>query len=216
MPDYTFRNTKGSALTFNEADNNFTASRAASRLATASLLAPASGAHISQQMCGSSTSSTATAVTDSIVLSPFQIAFDLTIDQVAIRQQAASPTHTADFRILVYTADANGRPDSRDAETATVTSVQGSNTASLSHTFNANTLYWVGIHYGTVTSSPNFDGCAIEALLPLGLGTGLNTSAINCSISLGSTSLGSAPATWTFAASQVGVGVPATIGFRAA
>ena len=216
MPDYTFRNTKGSALTFNEADNNFIASRAASRLATASLLAPASGAHISQQMCGSRTSANDSAVADTIVLTPFQIAFDLTIDQVVIRQFTVSPANTVDFRILVYTADANGRPNSKNAETATVTSVQGSNTAALSHTLDANTLYWVGVHYGTVTSSPQFDACAIENLLPLGLGTALNTSSINCSISLGSTSLGSAPATWTFATSQVGAAVPPTIGFRAA
>ena len=198
MPNYTLRATKGSALTFTEGDNNFTASKAASRLGTSGILTPPSGVYVCNNMIGSDAmGSAASSVADTIILTPFQLPYDLTIDQVGFWQTSTSGT--TDLRVLVYSSDANQRPNSKVAETATHATAANSNTISLSHTFNANTLYWVGTHTSGVRT---FRQCREENLMPLGLDVSAQF-APTYAIVLGSTAIGSAPTTWSFAASQL-------------
>ena len=196
MPSYTLRDTKGSALSFAELDNNYIASQAASRFPTACIFTPPSSYFINQAMCGSAALTTGNSIADYILLTPFQVPYDLTIDQVGVWQTSAG---SISLRVLIYTSDADGRPSSKDAETATITTAQNSNTISLSHTFNANTLYWVGTHTSGVRT---FRQCREENLMPLGLDVSAQFVS-TYAIVLGSTAIGSAPTTWSFAASQL-------------
>jgi len=212
MPSYTLRDTKGSALSFAELDNNYIASQAASRFPTACIFTPPSSYFINQAMCGSAALTTGNSIADYILLTPFQVPYDLTIDQVGVWQTSAG---SISLRVLIYTSDADGRPSSKDAETATITTAQNSNTISLSHTFNANTLYWVGTHTsGAETFRKIDDRCLLS--WSTGGATALNTTGYATSLELTSTSVGSAPTNWSFASSQYTSNTPISIGFRAA
>ena len=137
---------------------------------------------------------------------------DLTIDQVGVWQTS---TGSISLRVLIYTSDADGRPSSKDAETATITTAQNANTASLSHTFNANTLYWVGTH---TSGTQTFRLIDENSLLSWSnsQATALNTTSFAHSLDLSSTAVGSAPTNWTFASSQYTSVNPISIGFRVA
>ena len=210
MPDYTLRNVKGSELTFNELDNNFVASRTTARLNCNAVVTPSSGVYVNQSLKGGAMD-TETSVTNQIVLTPFVLAYDLTIDQVGVFQTS---TGTTDLRILIYSSNASGQPDSKLYESTTITTANGENTQAATHTFTANVLYWVGTH---TSGGKTFRSVPPTGLLPLGIGTGLNTTAISHAVVLGSTAIGSAPATWSFATSQLGSSTNGVIsvGFRA-
>lgn len=209
MAEYTLRNVKGSELTFTEVDNNFIASRSGNELVGCSIIAPISGVWFNQAFTGENM--TAVSVTaNTIKLSPLLLGWDTTIDQVGFWQTSSG---SQSIRILIYSSDANGLPETRLNETATITtSGSGEYTENISQIFNANVRYWVGTHSnGTQT----FRGLGDTNLKPLGIGTGLNTTAISDHIGA-SVAFGSAPATWTFAASQLGTGGVVSIGFRPA
>ena len=209
MADYTLRSDKGSKLTTNEADNNFIASRVTARFNCGSVITPSTGVWMNQTFDGARMSNIA-AQQDEITLSPFCLGYDLAIDRVGA--WLVSTTH--DIRFLVYASNDSGQPSTKLYESATISAATGSNEVSASLSFTANTLYWVGMHSG---GTGTWRGVDRDSLLPLGLGTGLNTSQMPNHISLGSTSIGSAPDTWSFATSQLagGVNIP-SVAFRAA
>lgn len=209
MTDYTLRNVKGSELTYTEVDNNFIASRSTARLNSCSIILPATGLYVNQSF-GGVPMGTDTLAADTIQLSPFYTGYELEIDQVGVWQTSGG---SQDLRILIYSSDTNGRPYSKLAETATITTAANDNTVALSFTFTANTLYWVGNHSG---GTETFRSIEDDNLLPLGVGTGLNTTAQLNHIALGSTAIGAAPSTWSFAVGQLASAASLTsIGFRA-
>lgn len=211
MADYTLRNVKGSKLTTTEADNNFIASRDTARCNGCMIITPPSGNYVTQAFSSGSLSSTVSVGADTIVISPFVLGYDLTVDQAGGWQSSSS---SINLRILIYSSTASGLPNTKLAETATITTSSDSSfSTSFSHTFTANTLYYVGVHTG---GSASFRRIGREALMPLG-GIDITTGDVPCAITLSSTALGSAPDTWSFATSQLlsVSGVP-FVGFRAA
>ena len=209
MADYTLRNTKGSELTFSEVDNNFIASRTTARANCNALLTPPSGVYINQSFSGTPMVSVSSS-SNTIKLSPFILAYDLTIDRVACWSTSVNST---DLRFLIYSALSTGYPSSKLYESSTIATATGENGVDDSFTFTANTVYWLGTH---TSGSITFRGIPDDGLLPLGIGTGLNTTGIANHIILGSTAIGSAPSTWSFATTQYGVGEPISVGLRAA
>lgn len=209
MSDYVLRSVKGSPLTHNEVDNNFINGRTASRLSCASVITPSTGVYINQNFNGSDMGSLNTSG-NCIFLTPFYVGYDFQIDEVGVWQ--TGPTSVS-LRILIYSVDANGWPGTKLLETGTISTATGANTEAVSFTFSANTLYWVGTHTdGTET----FRSVDDASLLPLGIGTGLNTTGIANRLTLNSVSIGSAPATWTPNTNQLDTGSVVSIGFRAA
>lgn len=211
MAEYTLRNTKGSKLTNTEADNNFIASRTTARCNGCAIITPPSGNYVAQSF-SSGSMSTVSVGADRLVISPFVLGYDLRVDRAGVRQESST---AMDLRILIYSSTASGRPGSKLYESATIaTSSADFYEVSLSHTFTANTLYYVGVH----TSGSNvYRSIPREALMPLGGLTGMTTGGVPCALVLTSTAVGSAPNTWSYATSQLqsSTGVP-FIGFRAA
>ena len=209
MPDYTLRNVKGSELTFTEADNNFIASQTSGQLAACSVIAPVSGVYINQSFTGQDMTGISSQ-TNVIKLSPFYVGWDTTIDQVGVWQTSSG---SQNLKVLIYSSNSNGLPETLLTSSSTITtSGAGDYTVSVSQSFNANTRYWVGTHTdGTQT----FRGLAEAALKPLGVGTGLNTTAV-CDHLNSTVAFGSAPSSWTFSTSQLSTGGVISIGFRIA
>lgn len=209
MPDYTLRNVKGSELTFTEADNNFIASQTSGQLTACSVIAPVSGVYINQSFTGQDMTNILSQA-NVIILSPFYVGWDTTIDQVGVWQTSLG---SGNLKVLIYSSNSNGLPETLLTSSSTITtSGTGGYTVSVSQSFNANTRYWVGTHTdGTQT----FRGLAEAALKPLGVGTGLNTTAV-CDHLSSTVTFGSAPSSWTFSTSQLGNGGVISIGFRIA
>lgn len=215
MADYTLRNVKGSELTFSEVDNNFIASRTSGRFSNTSLIEPQTGLFFSQ----ADTAFSATARTpaaDTIELSPICLGYTTEIDEVSIWQSGG--VGTPNVRILIYSAGPDNLPASKVAETADIAAPGSAAAATgpLSYTFSANTLYWVGMYTDGATATYQ---CIPPADMR-GLGftslSDLATNGFTNALSLGSTPLGSAPATWTFASSQLTrISIP-VIAFRMA
>jgi len=212
MADYTLRNTKGSELTFGEVDNNFIASRTTARANGCNLITPPSGFWINQQWIAEDLTSVNAQVT-TVVLTPFLLGYDLEIDRWGVWQISSN---NIDVQFLIYSANSEGKPSSRLAASSVIATgaAAGAKEEAVSFTFTANTLYWVGVH---ASSNESFRAIQKRSLKPLGLGTGLGTTAGLCSIRLASTNVGSAPATWSFDVNQLSnpTGVIA-LNFRAA
>ena len=210
MPNYTLRNVKGSELTFTETDNNFIAGRTAGQLESCFIIGPQTGDYINQSFNGQDMTNVSTTA-NNIKLTPFYVGWDTTIDQVGVWQTSSG---SQNLRALIYSSDSNGLPSTLLFESSTLaTSGSGGYLASASFTFTANTRYWIGTHgNGTET----FRGLSDTNLKPLGVGTGLNTSAVCDHLTSSSYTFGSPPATWAFNTNQLGTGGVISIGLRIA
>jgi len=214
MADYTLRNVKGSELTFSEVDNNFIASRSSGRFSNTSLIEPPTGLFFSQADRSIATTSR-TPAADTIQLSPICLGYTVEVDEVSVWQSGG--IGTPNLRILVYTAGSDNLPASKVAETTDIAApgLAAAATGTLSYTFSANTLYWVGMY--TDNNTATYECIASADMRSLGFASvsALGSNGIANALQLGSTPLGSAPATWTFASSQlVRVSMP-LIAFRA-
>lgn len=210
MADFTLRNVKGSELTFSEVDNNFLASQTNNRLNGCSIIAPPSGVWINQSFTGDNMTIVSSA-TNTIMLSPFFLGWDLTIDAVGFWYLSSG---SLNIRILIYSSTEDGLPDTLLNESSTISTTLGSGeyNAALTQTFNANVCYWVGVH---TSGSGNFRGLGEGNLKPLGVGTGLNTTAVSDHIRATGVAVGSAPTTWSFSTSQLATNGVISVGFRA-
>jgi hypothetical protein len=123
-----------------------------------------------------SAKTTLAGIADTLQVAPFFPPSTFTIDTWAINCTTAVNPSLA--RIVVYSADgANKNPGSLLASSGDlVCSTTGVKSASVSLTFNAGTLYWIGVH---TSSTQTLRAIAVSALLSLSipntLGTGSNT-----------------------------------------
>jgi hypothetical protein len=142
---------------------------------------------------------------------PFWSPVAFTIDRLAVN--VTTGVAAANVRVLIYNANANGTPNSRLVETANLGAAT-TNTfpeATVSHTFAANTLYWVGVHH---SSTATLRGIAVAALLPIGLASATATSDGTC---LRTTpTFGSSLSTYSYAASQITSAIVPAVRMRAA
>ena len=104
---------------------------------------PASGVYIGPATSGAALGTTAQAANRNTI-APFSPAFDITIDQVAISVSTAVAASLA--KVVIYASDADGRPSTVLAESAGISCATAATvTASLSLTFTAGRIYWIGV-----------------------------------------------------------------------
>ena len=168
------------------------------------------GAYYSNAM-NSGGLSAATYPVDEALIAPFVLPFAVTVDQVEISVSTLGTG--ASCKILIYDADANGRPTTLLAQSNPIDcTATGNRTAALAFTFEANKLYWVGtILTGASVALRNINVASMWALGWTNAATPVASRMLRNLVSY------AAVGTWpTYANSQLSAAVPPLVRFRAA
>jgi hypothetical protein len=131
-------------------------------------------------------------------LVPFWTPVTFSIDRVAVN--VTTGVAGSNMRVLIYSANANGTPNSKLFESGNL-SCATNNTfpeETVSFTFTANTLYWVGTH---ASATQTMRSLQVQGLVALGLAGATGTSDA-CTLRTSPT-YGSAPATFTYSAANL-------------
>ncbi len=153
------------------------------------LLPPTSGQVYSNNINSGSGGTSALQVSNRIILSPFYPANSITSSSLSINVLTLASGSLA--RILVYSNGATNQPLVKILESPNLDcSTTGAKTWTTTYTFNAGTIYWVGLQVNATT--PTMSSWVNTASLPLtSSSSGGNT---NASYVTTSYSFGSAPA----------------------
>lgn len=123
---------------------------------------PAAGVYVTNSIVGGALGTVLQAAGRNTV-APFSPAFDMTIDQVAISVSTASAGTTA--KVVIYASDANNRPTTVIAESADISCAStGTVTATLSASFEAGTLYWIGVRSSGAQTLRSLTAVALPVL----------------------------------------------------
>ncbi len=161
---------------------------------------------------GGSAATTTAGVAGRIELAPFYVSASKAIDRIGIACTTA--VASAQARVVIYTADANGWPDAKVYEsTALDCASTGVKEVTVSFTFEPDTIYWLGVHH---SSTAVIRAVPLANAACLGMGAS-NATGYFTGIRRTVTFASGAPATWTFASGELVVGmlVP-SVRFRAA
>ncbi len=173
-------------------------------------LAPVSG-DVVQTTTGAGGAATGTlaGAADRMEIFPFSPRADITLDRLGINCTTAVPSALA--KIVVYSSDANGRPDALIHESATIDcSTTGSKLVTVALTFYRGTVYWLGVRHSTTAT---LSAWASTATPDLG-GGGIVTTArktLRRSLSFAT----AAPATWGYASGETNAGPATAVWLRA-
>jgi len=210
MADYTLRLVKGSELTFNEADNNFINAKTTGEFVGNQIIKPPSGFYVDQSFGSSSLTNSSVSATDLIRIYPFITGYSLNIDEINCWQTTAT---AISLSYVIYESDADNLPSGRLLETTPISSSAGTNPVSVSFSFNANQVYWVGM---VTDGLATFRSVPQDSLRSLPYDR-LNTTGVVNSLSVAYVAPGSAPSTWpSFSYTQATVGDGPKIYFRVA
>jgi hypothetical protein len=170
-----------------------------------------SGGWLTTQIAAGTAASTIAGAANRMDLYPFWTPVACPVDRVAINVTTGVAATSA--RVLIYSADSQGRPATKLLETDNLSTVT-TNTfpqETVDFTFAANTLYWVGVHN---SSTATLRGIAVASMLPIGLASA--TATTHGTVLRTTPTYRSAPANYTYTATQhVGAIAPA-IRFRVA
>ena len=134
---------------------------------------PASGEFVMSTMGTGSAATTLTGALNRIDLYPFVPRATLTIDALGVNCTTAIAAALG--KILVYSADALGRPDTLLVETATVDlSTTGNKTAAAGLTLRQGRTYWLGIRH---SANPTLSAWALQATPDINGGAAMVTTA---------------------------------------
>lgn len=183
--------------------------------AVARIGSPNAGDYITGRYYDTSLHSTAhgtiAGASNRIDLSPFAPSEDFPIDRIGVN--CTTLASSSNVRVLIYEAGANGMPDAKVYESANMaTTSTGGKEVTLSFTFEAGKIYWVGVHY---SAAPTISGIPIASLPNLGL------SALNATnfvtVIRRTVTFGSAPSTFAFTTADLTANVVApSVRFRVA
>jgi hypothetical protein len=174
-------------------------------------LTPQAGDHVlTTTGAGGAPTGTLAGVADRMDIFPFSPRGNVTVDRLAVNCTTAVAGSTV--KIVVYSADANGRPDALLVETGTLdTSTTGNKSATVSMTFHRGTVYWVGVRH---SANATLSAWVTNATPDIN-GGGIATTArkvLRRSLAYATP----APATWVYAAGETNVGPGIAIWLRAA
>ena len=124
-------------------------------------------------------------------LMPFITSNTFTVD--ALQVVITTGVGGANIRILVY-GNNNGRPGSKllESETLSAGTTGTIQQYTVGYTFNAGTLYWIGVHHSSTATTR---GIPLSALRTLGV-ENLATATAVYNMYRGTVTFGSAPANW--------------------
>lgn len=159
---------------------------------------PEPTAHFYTQAINSVAFTTIAGVANRIDLAPFLPTKSFTCDQIALN--VTTLIAAALGKVVVYSADADGRPDALILETGTFDfSTNGTKTIAASQAFVAGTLYWVGVRH---SSTATLRGLAVAGLPSLGVATAAATGHLTM-VRRTLTFATAAPASWVFSAAEM-------------
>ncbi len=151
--------------------------------------------------------------TGQLTLTPFVPQRDFTIDQIGVNVTTGSAA--TNCKVVIYSNNANNQPDTLIHATPDLSSATSATYIfeSYSYTFNANTVYWIGVHCSS--SAVTLRGLPIAAFLCLGMASNVATAyygALSRTISYAS----GPPSTWSFVSTDLYSNSIASIRMRAA
>jgi hypothetical protein len=165
--------------------------------------------HFYTQSINSIALSTIAGAANRIDLAPFIPTKSFTCDQIAINVTTAVASALA--KVVVYSSDANGRPDALILETGTFDlGTTGAKTVAASQALTAGTLYWVGVRH---SSTATLRGIPVAGLPSLGVAAA-TASAINTMVRRTLTFATAAPSSWVFAAGELASAIAPTVFMR--
>lgn len=153
-----------------------------------------------------------TGVADRLELSPWICPYDMSVDRLgALVSTGVAATN---IKLLIYSADVNGRPLNKLLETANIasTSTAFAPSAALSIKLNKGQLYWVGVRHSGIAQ---LNAIPLAAASALDWGT-TPTSAPNTLIRRSLTFAFAAPSPFVWVATEAVAATPAAVFFRLA
>lgn len=150
---------------------------------------------------------------DQMRLSPFSTPVRFTINRLGVFVSTASVTGTDQSFVGVYESGSDGLPSSRALLSPAITGggTTGFKFVDVAFTFEPDRLYWLAFH-GGLTFAVIAGGADTPSLGLASETAGTYSASIQLNQGVGTPM----PATWTFAATQLSTGVPASIRMRAA
>ena len=156
---------------------------------------PAAGVYIGPATSGAALGTTAQ-VANRNTIAPFCPAFGITIDQVAISVSTGVAGSLA--KVVIYASDADGRPSAVLAESADISCATAATvTASLSLTFTAGRIYWIGVRVNSTQTLRSLPAAAFPVLSYTNA-----ASPVIQTVLAKTETYANAAATWTYAAGQ--------------
>jgi hypothetical protein len=177
---------------------------------TIGLLKPLSGAFVGNGM-SARVFGTVLGVANTVRISPVSFDQEMVIDQALV--SVSTGVAASNVRVVVFDADANGRPTTKLFESGNISTATSNTTPSVSagFTFTARKLYWVGVHN---SSNATLRALAVSAVPVISLSNAA-TPIMNTVLATAATfgSLGNWP---TYANTQLSNAAAALVLFRVA
>lgn len=175
------------------------------------MLVPPAGEHVQTGTgTGGTTLGSRAGTANLMEIAPFVARADLAMDQVALR--VATGIAAATCKVVLYAADANGRPDALIAETATIDcSASGIVSAALAQVLLRGRTYWFGVRH---SSTATLSVMPVGAVPDINGGAPVTTGRKSLQRSL--TYATAAPATWGYVSSELTAAVPNAVWLRMA
>lgn len=134
-----------------------------------------------------------------------------TSDLVALQIGTIGAGGTA--KVVIYSSDADGAPDSLILETATMSTATATIVSvALSHTFVAGTTYWIGVRCSVSTGFQCWPSQSVPDVQGSTAPVTSLVKAVHRSVSYGT----AAPTPWVWSSTEIGAGPCCAIWFRRA
>lgn len=172
-------------------------------------LKPGSGGYVMNTRATASSPSTAALNADRMTIAPWVPGANFTASAISINVTAAVASSNA--KIVCFASGTDGKPSDLLWESGNLdTSTTGEKIYSASQTFSRNTQYWLGVrNSGAITISV----WPLTAIAPINGRTTFSTSAAASLVQTLAYATAT-PSTWTWAAADISVNLPATIGMK--
>ena len=146
-------------------------------------------------------------------MAPFYTSIPLSIDQLGV--SCSTAVASSQVKVVIYSSDANGWPDTRLYETAALsTAATGYVFETLSFTFSSGVQYWLGVRH---SSTATLRTIAINSAWNLGLGSNGHSGTQSTVIRRTLTFATACTTPWAFTGTDLVSNVtPPSIRFRAA
>lgn len=159
---------------------------------------------------GGTTTSTLAGAADRCDLYPFTPRADITVDRLAVN--VTTGVASAQGKIVVYSADAKGRPDAKLAETGALDfSSTGVKEGTVALTLRKGRTYWLGVRHSSTATLSSWVGGATPDIN----GGAPNTAARKI-LRRTLTFATAAPSSWVFTSSEIGNAAATSIWLRVA
>ncbi|MGZ3306261.1 MAG: hypothetical protein ACXU8U_10420, partial [Asticcacaulis sp.] len=172
---------------------------------------PASGRYVLNHANAASPTAVLTGVADRMEIAPWVPAFDHAVDQLGVN--VTTGVAGAKAKLVIYDADAMGRPGSLLIETADIgCAAAGPATAAVSLTFRRGRQYWLGVRHSSTASLSAHADDSVPAID----GGGSISLTVNTLLRRSLSYATAAPANWAYSAGEAVSDTPLAVFIRLA